>query len=269
MTLHTDPKSISNLYQPLDEVAASFSRIAFDIVSSKWFNREEFRQWDLLLSEAYVLLWQNAETGHVDGRKFGLPLKVGAYACVFIDLVVAEKIEIFPATEDNDARVKVINDEPTGTFLDRVLFDDLRSRGQRPINLPKWLERAEESDCVDGILENLILRGILSKKKSSVLGIKLFKKFPTANPEPEKAIEKQIRVVAAKECEPDAYLVALLGLCREGDSIFMTDDPILRKHFSALEYPEAKKNIDHILTRRLKKSKRGSFRRRSTNYDSQ
>ncbi len=264
---HTDPKSLANLYQPLDEVALGFARTVYEITASKWFLIEDFQKHDIFLSEAYLLLWQNSETGNVDGRKVGLPLKVGAYAALFLDLIVAGKLEIFLSNEDRDPRVRVIDETPTGTFLDDGLFDNMRSRHYKNINLQKWLEKAEESSCVDIILNNLILRGILKKEKCGMLGLKLFRKFPTTNPQPERALVQQIRDVAnSPEEKQDSYIIALLALCRDADNIFLISDPILKKHFEPEEYQEAKKRIDRLILQSLQKSRpRSWYRPRSRN----
>ena len=264
---HTDPKSLANLYQPLDEVALGFSRTIFEICTAKWFQIEHFQRHEILLSEAYLLLWQNSETGDVDGRKVGLPLKVGAYAGIFLDLIVAGKIEIFLAHDDREPRVRIMDETPTGTFLDDALFDDLRLRHHRVIRLAKWLERAEESSCVDIILSSLILRGILKKEKKGIPGLKFFRKFPTTNPEPERDLVHQIREVGQNEVErPDSYIIALLALCREADNIFLISDPILKKYFEPEEYPELKKKIDRLIIDCLKKGRpRSWYRPRSRN----
>lgn len=268
---HTDPKSLANLYQPLDEVALGFARTVYEISTSKWFHIEDFRRHEILLSEAYLLLWQNSETGNVDGRKVGLPLKVGAYAALFLDLIVAGKLEIFLSPEDREPRVRVIDDTPTGTFMDDGLFDHLRSRHHRTINLQKWLEKAEESSCVDIILNNLILRGILKKEKCGMLGLKLFRKFPTTNPQPERDLVQQIREAAScssnEELLPDSYILALLALSRDADNIFLISDPILKKYFDPETYPEAKRAIDKMLLDNLKKGRpRSWYRPRSRNF---
>eukprot|EP00794_Sanderia_malayensis_P019070 gene19070-20985_t len=263
---HTDPKSLANLYQPLDEVALGFARTVYEVATSRLFLLSDFQNRDIFLSEAYLLLWQNSETGHVDGRKVGLPLKVGAYAALFLDLIVAGKLEIFLSPEDRDPRVRVVDDMPTGTFLDDGLFDSLRARHHRTINLQKWLEKAEESSCVDIILNNLILRGILKKEKCGMLGLKLFRKFPTTNPQPERDLVQEIRDVAITDTRPDSYILALLALCRDADNIFLISDPILKKHFEPDEYQESKKKIDKLIVDSLKKGRpRSWYRPRSRN----
>ena len=264
---HTDPKSLANLYQPLDEVALGFAKTIYEICTAKWFKVEDFQKHEILLSEAYVLLWQNSETGDVDGRKVGLPLKVGAFATVFLDLIASKKIEVFLTHEDRDPRVRVIDDTQTGTFLDGALFDDLRLRHHRAMRLQKYLERAEESSCVDIILNSLILRGILKKEKKGFPGLKFFRRFPTTNPKPEKDLVEQIRNVSLDQDENhDSYIIALLAICREADNIFLISDPILKKYFSTLEYTELKKRMDKMINEYLRRGRPRSWcRPRSRN----
>lgn len=265
---HTDPKSLANLYQPLDEVAFGFAKTIYEICTAKWFKVEDFQKHEILLSEAYVLLWQNSETGDIDGRKVGLPLKVGAFAAVFLDLIISRKIEVFLAHEDREPRVRVIDDSQTGTFLDEALFDDLRLKHHKAIRLQKYLERAEESSCVDIIISSLILRGILKKEKKGFPGLKFFRRFPTTNPKPEHDLVQQIRDfgLSSEENNRDSYIIALLAICREADNIFLISDPILKKYFSSIEYTDQKKRIDKMINDYLKKSRPKSWcRQRSRN----
>ncbi|XP_065064604.1 uncharacterized protein LOC135690853 [Rhopilema esculentum] len=264
---HTDPKSLANLYQPLDEVASGFSRTIHELCSSRWFCFEDFKQHEILLSEAYVLLWQNSETGDIDGRKVGLPLKVGAYAAVFLDLIISRKIEVYYQHDEKESRVRVIDDTATGTFLDDALFDDLRLKHHRVIRLSKWLEKAEESACVEIILSSLILRGILKKEKIGFPGLRFFRRFPTTNPEPEKDLIAQIRSLNVDEDgKVDSYIVSLLAICREADNVFLISDPILKKYFNSVEYPELKKKIDRIIIDLLRRGRpRSWYRPKSRN----
>lgn len=265
---HTDPKSLANLYQPLDEVALGFAKTIYEICTARWFKVEDFQKHEILLSEAYVLLWQNSETGDIDGRKVGLPLKVGAFAAVFLDLIISRKIEVFLAPEDREPRVRVIDDRQTGTFLDDALFDDLRLKHHKIIRLSKYLERAEESSCVDIIISSLILRGILKKEKKGFPGLKFFRRFPTTNPQPENDLVQQIRKfsTSSEDENQDSYIIALLAICREADNIFLISDPILKKYFANVEYTELKKRIDRMINDYLKKGRPRSWcRPRSRN----
>ena len=95
--------------------AESMAKVVMEIVNSCHFDREQIRGEKLKLSQAYCLLWQNADTGDVGGRKVGFESNAGAAAAVLVDLVVLGKVEI--EVEPNKTlgikndliRLKVIN----------------------------------------------------------------------------------------------------------------------------------------------------------------
>jgi len=250
----TEASSLANLYQDQDDIAKCFGHIVYNIINNSIdFDVVDFEAHDLYLSESYCLLWQNAETGEVDGRKVGLPLKIGVLAALFIDLYASGLIKVFMHPEDDEPMFRLTETHSTETFLDFAIFDSLRvanAQGRlREAKLWKWLLRAEDADCVENTFDSLIARGILKEKSSGLLG--LFKKFPTVNPEPERTLEKKIKDIAFNDLKPDSYMLSLLILSRESDRIFMCEDPILRKHFTSAEYKEAKKTLDKILLGRL------------------
>jgi len=250
----TEPSSLANLYQDQDDIAKCFGHMVYNIIKNSIdFNAQEFHDHDLYLSEAYCLLWQNAETGEVDGRRVGLPLKIGVFAALFLDLHASGLIDVFLASDDDEPMFRVTQSNSTQTFLDIAVFDSLRianAQGRlREAKLWKWLLRAEDADCVECTFESLIARGILKEKSSGLLGI--FKKFPTVDPKPEQELERKIKSIVFNDLKPDSYMLSLLILSRESDRIFMCEDPILKKHFTSAEYKEAKKNLDRILLGRL------------------
>lgn len=250
----TDPSSLANLYQDQDDIAKCFGHIVYNIIKNATdFNIDHFLNHELYLSESYCLLWQNAETGEVNGRKVGVPLKIGVFAALFIDLYASDLIDVFMSPEDDEPMFRITESTSTQTFLDFAIFDSLRvanAQGRlREAKLWKWLLRAEDADCVENTFESLIARGILKEKSTGFLG--LFKKFPTLNPEPEQKLEKKIKDIVFQEVQPDSYMLSLLILSRESDRIFMCEDPILRKHFTSAEYADAKRNMDRILLGRL------------------
>ena len=250
----TEPSSIANLYQDQGDIAKCFGHIIHNIINNATdFDVSDFENHDLYLSESYCLLWQNAETGEVDGRKMGLPLKIGVLAALFIDLYASGVIKVFMHPEDDEPMFRLTDTHSTETFLDFAIFDSLRMANAQgrlhEAKLWKWLLHAEDADAVENTFESLIARGILKEKSSGLFG--LFKKFPTVNPEPERNLEKKIKDVVFNAVKPDSFMLALLILSRESDRIFMCEDPILRKHFTSVEYKDAKKILDKILLGRL------------------
>lgn len=250
----TDPSSISNLYQDQEELAKSFARIVYNIACHTDFNNSDFNEYPLHLCESYCLLWQDGETGHVDGRKVGVQLKIGAFAALFVDLLAAEKIQVYKTNSEDEPVFCVVDENSDESFLDIAIFDTLRhahtSGRLREAKLYKWLQRAEDAEAVETTFDSLVARGILKEKSSGILGLN--KKYPTLNPVPERKLEEKLREIAFEDHEPDSYMLALLILSRESDSLFMCSDPILKKHFTSAEYAQAKKRLDRILVKHLR-----------------
>ena len=249
-----EPSSISNLYQDQEEVAKLFGRIVYTIVCHTDFEACDFNEYPLHLCESYCLLWQDAQTGQVDGRLMGVQLKIGVFAALFIDLVAEDKIQVFKTNPEDEPLFSVVEANHSESFLDIAIFNTLLSATStgrlKEAKIYKWLERAADADLVETTFESLVARGILKEKASGILGI--CKRFPTVNPEPEQKLEEKIKNIALNDEELDSYMLSLLILSRESDRIFMCSDPILKKHFSSLEYSQAKKRLDRILVKHLK-----------------
>merc|ERR1712072_644304 len=117
--------------------------MAHKIVTHKNFNSEHFQNYDLYLSEAYCLLWQNADTGEVSGRKLGIPLKIGTFAALFIDLVAAQRLEIFEKEQGAEPMFRVTDLGVTDPFLEEAIFECMRNqkmkRKLREATLMNWL----------------------------------------------------------------------------------------------------------------------------------
>jgi len=242
-----DEKSLQNCYLDNQEVAKYFARLVYKIVKHPNFKAEDFHNYDLHLCEAYCLLWQNAETGSVSGRKLGIPLKIGVFAALFIDLYAIQRLDIY-SRDNSEPLFRITDLHSTDTVLDGVIFDHMRratSNGSlREAKLMSWLERAVEADCVDRTFDSLVSRGILKEKTTGILGT--CKRYPTVDPLPETLLESKVKDVAFGRETADNFMKALLALSHESDQIFSCSDPILRKHFSAAEYVEAKKNLDQM-----------------------
>ena len=93
--------------------SADMRDAVLEVVNSPYFDVEVFRNRQLTLSQAYCLLWQDAESGNVWGRQTSLERTGGAAATCLIDLVVKGKIcfEVTSKTtlgvEREDVYVKV------------------------------------------------------------------------------------------------------------------------------------------------------------------
>ena len=74
-----------------EELTAAINRI----IRSSYFDREVIVNRPLKLSQAYCLLWHDAQTGDVKGREssWNYELQGGAFATCILDLLAMEKID--------------------------------------------------------------------------------------------------------------------------------------------------------------------------------
>jgi len=245
-----DEQSLQNFYLDKYEVARFFARIINKIVGEPEFNPDQFQNYNLLLCEAYCLLWQHPETGRVSGRKVGLPLKIGNFSAVFIDLYVAERLDIFVSKRQAEPCFQIVDHRATETTLDYIIFNTMRkaaSKGNlRECLLMSSLARAEQADCVNSTLDSLIAKGVLEERTTGIFGRR--KIFPTLDPTQENTLKTRIKDVALKkkDVESDSFVDTLLILARESDKIFSSSAPILGKYFTEGEYMQAMHNIDEM-----------------------
>jgi len=245
-----DEQSLQNFYLDKYEVARFFARIINKIVGEPEFNPDHFQAYNLHLCEAYCLLWQNPKTGRVSGRKVGLPLKIGNFSAVFIDLYVSRRLDIFTSKRQTEPCFQIVDHRATETTLDYIIFNTMRksaSRGNlRECLLMSSLARAEQADCVNSTLDSLIAKGVLEERTTGIFGRR--KIFPTLDPAPENTLRTRIKDVAMKkkDVESDSFVDTLLILARESDKIFSSSAPILGKYFTEGEYLTAMQNIDEM-----------------------
>ena len=65
-----------------------------ELLASDRFDKDSIAQRELSLSQAFCLLWQNQQTGDVDGRQRPNAMTDTATAAVLLDLYVLEKIDL-------------------------------------------------------------------------------------------------------------------------------------------------------------------------------
>merc|ERR1719450_252182 len=118
-----DEQSLQNYYLDNQEVAKYFARVVYKIIKHSSFNTDDFQKYDLHLCEAYCLPWQNAETGSVSGRKVGVPLKIGVFAALFIDLFAVHRLDIYMKECVPEPLFRITDLHATDTFLDSAIFD--------------------------------------------------------------------------------------------------------------------------------------------------
>eukprot|EP00794_Sanderia_malayensis_P019934 gene19934-21886_t len=234
---------------------SSFCEAVRLVITCNDFDKSAFAKRRLYLSEAYVLMWQNSGTGEIDGKKSSMYLRTGAYAAVIVDLYAAGKIDIvfdsshLGCEHHQQLTVKVIDQTPTGTYLDKAGFNHILHHHSAHPNkqrlLRDWFEREERECSVQLTLNNLVKRKILGDVHTGFFG--MFHKFPTLDASYEEALDAEMKQVSLKECKPDSFMLSLLTLSRTADNFFSFVDPILKKHFTKEEYKIAKENIKVIV----------------------
>ncbi|KAK3753271.1 hypothetical protein QZH41_015218 [Actinostola sp. cb2023] len=147
--------------------------------------------------------------------------------------------------------IQVLNDTPTGTYLDGAIFDSIvkkyNKKPDKPDKVKDWIsidvsQLQSKNQCATCTLESLVDLGILDKKKKMIGN-----KYPTVRPGIEENLVKLIRAVALDGQEPSSYIRALLTLTRTADNLLCSVDPVLQKHFSKEEYVNAKKRINALV----------------------
>nr|XP_058945579.1 uncharacterized protein LOC131773654 [Pocillopora verrucosa] len=241
----------------LDHAARTMAKVVMEIANSPDFDREQIRGEKLTLSQAYCLLWQNSEDGNVGGRRFGFESNSGATAAVIVDLIALGKveIEIEPNTtmgvKNDHYRLKVVDEKPTGTYLDEALFNGILKHHEKHPDKPEKVKSVIFDDisqlrsknyCSTITLDSLVELGILEMKEK-MMG----RKYPTVNKGPEESLEKQIREVVLQDMKPSSYIRVLLVLARHADNLMCLEDPVLKKHFSKEEYGKAKEKINQLV----------------------
>lgn len=248
------PSAVSALLAEQDACYAAFCEAIRLIITCKDFDRSSFNKRPINLSEAYVLLWHNADSGSMDGKS-NMNLRAGAYAAVLLDLMVRGKIDIVKdeshlgSEHHHSYVVKVIDVEPTRTYLDVAAFNHIvawhEANPDRSKLLKDWFDRDERDSSVTVTLLNLIKRKILGDVHTGFFG--MFHKYPTKDTSFTEVLDVEMKRVALKECKPDSFMLSLLTLSRTADNLFSFVDPILRKHFTKEEYKIAKENIKVIV----------------------
>lgn len=231
---------------------ASFVGAIKSVLKSKNFKKEYFKRRKLYLCEAYCLLWQHSGTGNLDVKKSSQQIKTGAYAAILLDLYACNKINL-TEKDDNDFKtqlyVEVIDPDPTFTFMDRVVYNQIlqhyEQSGGRACVIEDWLSTAEDVCCVTASLNNLVSRGILSHAQTGVFGT--FHKHPLVNIGPVQELQRELKGVALKERRPDSFMLALITMSLAAEDYYSFVDPILESHFTKKEYRVAKENIKMIV----------------------
>lgn len=246
----------------LEHVTKEMTKAVLKLQAASFFEPSEIAEMPLKLSQAYCLMWQENDSGDVDGRRSSFQLLGGAVAAALLDLIVMGRIELVVAPKSalglisyKKNYVKIINHRSTESYLDAAIFSKLATYEQKMLQARMKLELSEvirdelvrwkgEQSCATVTLNSLVDLGILDRK-SKRFGLR----YPTLNPEPEQRLVKEIREIALDYAEPNSYMRILLSLLRSVDGMHVLKDPLLKRHFTKEEYKGAKERIKHLASR--------------------
>ncbi|XP_032234021.2 uncharacterized protein LOC116616176 [Nematostella vectensis] len=221
-----------------------------EILKSDYFDKDSFDERRLKLSQAFCLMWQDKENGEVSGRQKSGPPAAAAIVAVLIDLLILEKIEFEVEVKQWMTRrreiiyVKVAEDKPCGTFLDKALFSSIlrhhKANPDKPKTVNEWIIHGCSAfpTCVTEILESLVNMEILDKKD-----VLFWRKYPTKNLEPKSELTEEIRKIALSAHPADGYMWTLLKLMKDVDACAFRKGTFFPKYFSENEIGEANASI--------------------------
>lgn len=99
LQLHVSQRSrprqkMATIVSQLELVTKQMTKSVVKLQTASYFEPCLVAQRPLKLSQAYCLLWQENESGDVDGRRCSFELLGGAVAAALLDLVVLGRIEL-------------------------------------------------------------------------------------------------------------------------------------------------------------------------------
>jgi len=196
-----------------------------------------------LISEAYVLMWQDDQEGGVDE---GLPLQKARTACLlaseFLDLlghgrISLERKEKKKEKESEHALRVILKDEtPLGNYLDILLAKIAEAK--KPQSLKKWVFQLHtNSDFVIHVLDHLTQREILEKKSEKrMLGLSSKQVYTLKDEGAKERVRNRLRGAALENTNVNGTTLALLGIFLETDILLSS---LLNKIFAKEEHDHA------------------------------
>mmetsp|Transcript_41980 Transcript_41980/g.50883 ORF Transcript_41980/g.50883 Transcript_41980/m.50883 type:complete len:584 (-) Transcript_41980:193-1944(-) len=180
----------------------------------------------LTLAEAFILIWQDDETGNIDGRKSSQEIQSIAVAACMLDLLLLGRLKIETRTqygrEDQVVSVGDVSSPlPESSAFLQVLLDMCVKRSpDAALTVGQWIETlviAKDSPTdtlIKQITESLVTKGIV--KKGSKWGSRV---FPTEDPTAEGKTKEKIKDVLLKGVEPDVFTTCLIYFSIAADSM--------------------------------------------------
>lgn len=218
---------------------------------SQYFERSSILRRPLKLSQAYCLLWQNQDTGDVEGRQGSSRKLGGCFFAVLVDLMALGKIRLV-SEHKHSLSIQVVDSVRTETYLDSIVFDEMiKYQAKHPTKnkeVSEYILEAVKRDNVDRNCATLTLDSLVDidilDKEQRMLG--LTRKYPTVKFGPENDLKNEITEILLSFAAPDSYMRCLLTILRTSDKLYLTSDPLLSRYFNANEYEKVKERIEVI-----------------------
>eukprot|EP01063_Lacrimia_lanifica_P002528 TRINITY_DN1132_c0_g1_i3.p1 TRINITY_DN1132_c0_g1~~TRINITY_DN1132_c0_g1_i3.p1 ORF type:complete len:290 (+),score=139.82 TRINITY_DN1132_c0_g1_i3:63-872(+) len=214
----------------------------------------------LTVSEAFVLLWQDEDTGDIDGRRSDLEVGAVALCANILDLILLGKLELQLYDEagmlwgsSEKALVLVHDQEPLPPSCGHLqkMFKKIceynAQEGKEPRTLSKWVEKltmgwgSNPIEYIDEITDSLIEKRIIGKE-SKWNGYR----FPTVDPSAEGALHAGLRKVIFDEEDPDMFNLSLIILAQQADSHKIFSRPFMYSIMTKDEHKKVKPRIDAL-----------------------
>jgi hypothetical protein len=156
---------------------------------------------ELLVCEEMLLLALDNEKGGTSWLNGWTALSGGA----LVDALAAGAIDV----EDDHLR-------PGGDAAHPLLrkVRDAVAAQEEPLKLADWLQRLprELDPFVAAVVERLLADGVLTERRTKVLGLFPTTRFPEADPGPERALRARLRSVLVDGAEPTGHDLLLVAL---------------------------------------------------------
>ncbi len=184
----------------------------------------------LSFHEKYVLLTINDEKGNV----------VNAYAKTygFAGAIIMELVEKDIITVQ-DKKIIFNRETAKSTILSDALTILLPKKKKLKLGTALHYLGDKFYKKFDDVLDNLVDKGILTKKEDKILWIFTTRKFPTENPEPENTIKSKIKGAVLYGNRPDQEIRNLIALVHTLN--------LYNEIFSKEERKKARKSIKKIV----------------------
>lgn len=176
----------------------------------------------IALAEELLLLAYDDQTGKATCSRIALDL--GMAAAVLVDLALAGRIAY------SDGTLIVRKDDPTGDPIADTVLAKLAA--DTPHTPAQWLQRLRHG-LRDGVLADLVARGVVRDVDETALGFIHLHRYPVADPAYEAEVRSRLAAALTTDTPPDertAALATLICSCRMEPALKLPPEDAERAH---------------------------------------